>query len=189
MTDEPRVRVDDDGYRPPRGYSWQPFQPGNEVRKVHGAYSPVRKLAEDEDVKAAADALLELAPVTTEADGPMAVLCAIALERVARARAGVRDLEERGEPVPPALASDFRGWLRDAARLLDSLAMSPVSRARLGLDVARTGQAVTLLDLVAQQEERRRLEAAGEVVAGDGEVVADVPKGQPDGEAVSDGDG
>jgi hypothetical protein len=127
-------------HKPPSGVPakgvWEQFKPGHELRRTHGAYMP--KLSSDETVIAAAEQLTALAPIATPADGPVAMLLAVSLERVRRALHHVEQLEAEGEPVPERLAGDLRGWVRESARLCDQLALSPTARARLGLHVVRS---------------------------------------------------
>jgi hypothetical protein len=52
------------------------------------------------------------------------------------------------------LREDLRGWVNTASRLLDALAMTPSSRARLGLDIAQTES--TLAQLAAEGRDARR---------------------------------
>ena len=118
-----------------RGYSWPPFQPGNELQLRHGAYSPRRTdpLAVEiaEHITAGADWLR-----------PCDALSVHALARTeARLQLVSEWLEDHGGDI------DGEGEVRGAAILLDrlearaeslrsKLGLDPLSRARLGRDIA-----------------------------------------------------
>lgn len=166
MSKEPEIRVSEqrpDGTyvrkgRGGGGYVRPPLQPGNELRLTHGAYLP--RLSSKPEVIEAAQQLLALAPIATPADGPVATLAAVSLDRVRRALQHVEQLEAEGGEVPERLASDLRGWVRESARLCDQLGLSPSARARLGLHVVRSQS--ELHDYLHRK------------LAGDGEVVVEV---------------
>lgn len=122
---------------PARGYSWPPFQPGNQIGLRHGAFSPRR-------LEPLADELLE------RAIGSESYLAEPdyrpALEAWARAEArcilvaewlaenGI--LDGRGRPRP---AADYAIRLeRLASEHRARLGLDPLSRARLGRDVTST---------------------------------------------------
>jgi hypothetical protein len=82
--------------------------------------------------------IAQLVPASSAADGPTIALLSIVLTRVELAtdyldRNGLFDARGRPRPIVKLVSS----WENTAARLLDQLGMSPTSRARLGLDVAR----------------------------------------------------
>jgi hypothetical protein len=119
----------------------EPFRPGNDHAKIHGAKVAAWKLAPRASEIAAV--LSELLPVRSDADGPTVDLAAIVLARIEVAtdyldRVGLFDARGRPRPILKLLSS----WENTAARLLDSLGLSPVSRAKLGLDVVRAGAAL-----------------------------------------------
>ncbi len=146
------------------------FEPGNEVGVRHGAYSsPVRF---EGRVAELAPQLAELVPAYTDADGPLVQLLALTLARIERAAAALVVVDEKAEAggdlaayaVEQAsklqrLRDDLRSWIGTAHRLLDSLAMTPASRGRLGLDIAQTKRVLGDLDALAV-EGRRAREAA-----------------------------
>lgn len=71
-------------------------------------------------------------------------------------------LDEKGRPWP---AEDVaRRLRREAAGYLDTLGMTPTSRARLGLDLARTS---SLAELMAADAELERQEFPGEALEGE----------------------
>jgi hypothetical protein len=129
------VNREHDALRPPRGYSWPPFQSGHEVNLRHGAYHAAT-------VDPVAGALVEsLGGVEYIASVPE---FAAAVWGWARAEAKVRlvseyldregILDEEGTPRP---AADLLVRLeRQAADARGRLGLDPLSRARLGKDVA-----------------------------------------------------
>ena len=71
-------------------------------------------------------------------------------------------VDEKGRPWP---AEDVAGRLRrEAAGLLAELGMTPLSRAKLGLDLTR---AATLAELMAEDAAAERREASGDVIEGE----------------------
>lgn len=125
------------------------FQPGHELSMRHGAYaSPVRLGAEVEELAAE---LVRLVPAYRESDGPLVNLLALALRRIIRAEPVIAAAEECGEAdAAKTLREEQRRWATSATKMLDSLGMSPTARARLGLDVAMTQRALTVVELHAQ---------------------------------------
>jgi hypothetical protein len=125
------------------------FQPGNSLSLRHGAYaSPVR--LSDEVSELAAD-LVPLVPAYRESDGPLVSLLALALRRITRAEPVIAAAEEQGDgDAATRLREEQRRWAGSAARMLESLGMSPTARAKLGLDVAMTQRALTVAELHAQ---------------------------------------
>jgi hypothetical protein len=82
--------------------------------------------------------LRELVPASSPSDEPTVRLLATVLTRLELANAyldgnGLFDARGRPRPVLQLVSR----WENSAARLLDQLGMSPTSRAKLGLDVAR----------------------------------------------------
>lgn len=135
--------------RPPRRYSWEPFQPGNEVGKRHGSYG--------REVQPMADALA--AELATEA--PWTARPAFAAGVAAWGRAEARCLlvgqyldregmlDDEGKPRPAvALVVTLE---RAAANLRARLALDPVSLAKLLSTLVSTGNEHQMV------EERERL--------------------------------
>lgn len=148
--------------RPARGYSWPPFEPGNEVALRHGAYSPrkVEPLANELVERVVAQAQAAESPTPWLRD----VTYAPAVWAWARAEARVQLLEEwlmsRG-----SVGVDAEGEVQGAAKLLtryeasaararQALGLDPLSRARLGKDVAAAE--VDMAKLMAEEAERDR---------------------------------
>jgi hypothetical protein len=141
---------------PARGYSWEPFRPGNTVALRHGAWSPrkVEPLAAEyvETVAGSANWL-------RDCDAP-------AVWAWARTEARVQLLSEwladRGGDL------DDEGTVRPAAALLDRLeARAESLRARLGFDPlsrARLGR-----DTLASELDLARLWAAEDSCGADDE--------------------
>lgn len=165
-----------------RGYSWPPFEPGNSVgvqfepgnlaAKTHGAFSDrlVNPLAQQ--------ILAEVAPLVTwwvPADMPTAAAWARTEARVQLVSEWLGDHggDLYAAQVPVGSKGDtitVEGEVRSASLLLNrlearaeslrsKLGLDPLSRARLGRDVA-AGQ-VDLARLMADEQERRRREQEG----------------------------
>lgn len=131
------TEVDRGGHRPSRGYSWPPFEPGNEVSLRHGIYSPRR-------VEPRAQELVE----QVLADPGTAYLQAsrwrAAVWAWARAETRVELLTEYLADQVGGAGLDEEGNVSAALRALakwESIALN--HRARLGLDplsAARLGR-------------------------------------------------
>ncbi len=120
--------------------------PGNSRALSHGAYSAQLLADVSAEVQELMAALAAAAPVR-EVGGELPAADLVAVEVAARALKRYRHIaawcdtygritERTGEVKPAAvLEGQAERSLREA---IDSLGMSPVSRARLGLDVARS---------------------------------------------------
>ena len=133
---------------PPRGYSWPPFENGNQAARRHGGYS---LLGIGDRATEIADQVRETMPAYAPCDEPVLLLLATTLARVERASAAIELVDETatsalseylggGEEATLApdlarLRSDLRSWINAARRLANDLGMTPTSRARLGLDL------------------------------------------------------
>jgi hypothetical protein len=156
-----------------------PAPPAGNVRAVrHGAYSQALLRDVGDEVRELLDALADAAPVR-EPDGSLPAADAIAVERAARALkrwrhlAGWLDLHGRltdSGDVKPAAELELRAE-RELAAALDALGMTPTSRARLGVDLART--AASAEEVEATREARQRLDERWSAIQGDAEEVAD----------------
>lgn len=171
---------------PARGYSREPFQPGNTVARRHGAYSEreIGPLAEEVEAS-----LPTMAPHTSQP------CFAPARRRYARAEAIASTLwrwlvehgplDEVGAPRP-ALAA-LHQWETTAARRGEALALDPASYAKLLAQFASLGTADAEDVLARLVAEGRAIvearQAALEAPQGDAPVHAadsDV-RGAPDG--------
>lgn len=146
--------------RPPRGYSWEPFQPGNTIQLRHGAFSPrkVEPLAGEIAERTLADAAQDGSRTAYLAEPSYRP----ALWAWARTEARIQLVSEWLQAHGGDLETD--GEVRSAARLLNeleasatrsrsSLGLDPLSRARLGKDIA--AQTVDLARLYAGQDDRK----------------------------------
>jgi hypothetical protein len=131
---------------------WQrpPFEAGNTASVRHGSYAVVKLGPRVDEL---ADELRELVPGFRPADEVALRLLGVCLARIEAASTA---LEEAGPVELERLRQDLRGWLNTARRLLNDLGMTPTARARLGLDVARMTQAVTVTSLAEEAELERR---------------------------------
>ncbi len=163
MADRPKRRAHEAaGEIVPRGNgSWPAFEKGNGAALRHGAYSPgafapraaelERQIYEDASWLGPSDAVA------------VSLLCRT-VSRIELADAAVQQVDESAAlPLSPymgdsrealdRLRRDLRSWINLAAKLCAELGLTAASRARLGLDVARTQD--TLADLAAKGREIR----------------------------------
>lgn len=119
---------------------------GNQRALAHGGYSEALVADVSDEVRELMDALGATAPVR-DADGSLPSADVAAVERVARLLRRWRKLEawldahgaiveKTGEVKPAAKYAAELG--ESLGRALDTMGMSPTSRARLGLDLARS---------------------------------------------------
>jgi hypothetical protein len=99
-----------------------------------------------------AEALRPIVPNYSPSDEPVVGLLAVVLTRVERATAALERVDEAteghelsantnadGAATLQRLRADLHAWVNTARRLANDLGLTPTSRARLGLDLARTG--------------------------------------------------
>lgn len=117
-----------------------PFQPGHQLTREHGAYS-------QQAIEPLQEAILERlrldAPVGHEADDHARRLLAGRLAQIEIARRWIAEngiLNEQGELWP--LVRDLTKWEGGAVRQMRELGLTTLSRAELGLDLARTHVAI-----------------------------------------------
>jgi hypothetical protein len=140
---------------------------------THAAYSTLKLAPRAEQL---ATELRHVVPVYTAADEPTVRLLAVTLARIERATAALDELDEQtGDrsalgpyliaeaPKLQRLREDLRGWINTARRLAGDLGLNPTSRAKLGLDIARTEDALERLASEGR-EVRARAEARLEEV-------------------------
>lgn len=147
---------------PARGYSWEQFKEGNVAAVRHGAYSPALIEPRAKELAAATyDAHPHLHPVR---DQPAVVRYATVLARLERLYLWIGDHPEMFEnllaspqgPGPHGAWDRCERWERAAERAEQTLALSPLSRARLGIDhqVAQ----LTEEEIAERQAARERLD-------------------------------
>jgi len=146
-----------------------PAEPGNALAVKHGAYSEVLLADVEAEVRELIDALGSAAPVRA-ADGSLPHADLAAVEQAARALRRYRTvsawcdahgrLEERTGKVKPAADLELRAE-RALGLALDSLGMNPRSRARLGLDLARSVDVASALSEPDPELRRELLQRAG----------------------------
>ena len=125
---------------PARGYSWPPFEPGNQASLRSGFYlSPALREEHRAEVEALAESLAAALPDYNGGTfGVQVAQLALKLWRQGRAYAylaerGLTREDGSAQPLLVDLAKLENGIARD----LDALGLNPRSRAALGLDVAR----------------------------------------------------
>jgi hypothetical protein len=144
-----------EGQRPP----FQPgndlaFKPGNTLSRTHGSYG---RLSLAPRAQALADEIRQVVPLHSPADEPAIAALALILAQLERASIALAQADELlGEERSLAaytdrtqmferLRADARGWANTARRYFNDLGMTPTSRAKLGLNVARgRGEALRL---------------------------------------------
>lgn len=137
-----------------------PFGPGNTASMRHGAYSG--RIGEDERTLSIADEVRGSASWVGPTDEPTVRLFAVTMCRVERAVAAIEEADRlSSNPLSPylakdgalkALRDDVRGWIRLAAQLANELGLTPTSRARLGLDVASSRRALSIVEYYRARE-------------------------------------
>lgn len=153
---------------PVRGYSWPPFAPGHELSMKHGAYSPRRyePLAAELVEQVLAQASVDGAPTAYLAEPSYRPAVWAWARCEAKVQLITEWLADRGGDM------DEEGEVRSAALLLEKVERRGESlRARLGLDPlsrARLGR-----DVAAGSVDVARLMAALEASVDDGPVVGD----------------
>jgi hypothetical protein len=152
------------------------FQPGNRYGElggrpsVHGAKAREHVIARSERTREFARSIRAVVPAYDEADAFAVEALAVVLVRIERAEAALAQVEAetddptalyrgRGAKWVDNLRKDLRSWLSVAERYFGSLGMSPGSRARLGLDIARARQLT-----IAEWHAQAAIEADEEVV-------------------------
>jgi hypothetical protein len=142
---------------------------GNRRALTHGGYATVARERLDAKVQEVFDALAADAPLRDadgslpRADAALVRLLAECLCRLEDVSANVREFglrDQKTKEVRPAVEVEMR-LRREAADHLDALGMSPRSRARLGLDLARTVDAATAMSHPDPVERERLMSEAG----------------------------
>ena len=135
----------------------------------HGAYAAIARV--DDKVREVFDAIADDVPLR-ERDGGLPAADTVIVQLLAEAlvrRAGIAEYLAREadaaaeEKRPPRLEEsvlNFERRLRqEAARYADQLGMTPQSRSRIGLDLARTGAAVgDLSSALSERDPAKRKE-------------------------------
>ena len=143
----------------------RPFQPGNQLAARHGAYARLQLAPRAKEI---AESLHDVVPVVSSCDAATIDVLGLVLAQLERAGAALAivqaadvdrlvagdDLGVDRRDDLRRLAADSRGWANVALRYFDALGLTPTSRARLGLDIARARDA--LADLA---DEGRRIRA------------------------------
>ncbi len=134
-----------------------PFEPGHELSLKHGAYAPLKLAPRAEEIAAGIRDQLEEDRLYAPAFELAIARLALVWARIENASAALDKLEGMAlEPATPyltaaaelrdghrAMRDDLKGWLRLAGQIEASLGLTTESRAKLGLDLALTGMAVT----------------------------------------------
>jgi hypothetical protein len=177
------------------------FQPGhalsvgNRGPLTHGAYANRRLSPIAREI---ADALREMVPNFSPIDEPAVRALAIVLARIEAAEKALEQVEAstdgrefgafsgKGAGQFEQLRRDLQGWIKTSVRLMAELGLTPQSRQRLGLNLART--AVSIQEIWAghagagvQDEERLRrvyvaLEEAGQLDLPPGRAAVENPE-------------
>jgi hypothetical protein len=134
-----------------------PFEPGNEAALRHGSYADLA-LSRDDRVAELADRIAATQPVSHPADAGACWRLALVYRRIELSAAAldVADRELARSPLAAyrdgadflaRLREDHRAWLRVAGRIEEELGRTPLSRSKLGLNVA-AAQRIAGCDLV-----------------------------------------
>jgi hypothetical protein len=136
-----------------------PTGPGHGRPAVHGGYAAVATDRLDEKVREVFEALAVDAPLR-DRDGLLPAADTVAVRMLAEALCRLEDvsahiraygaLDQKTGAVRPVVELEGR-LRREVADWLDSLGMTPRSRAKLGLDVVRAGAAFDLAQHWAEE--------------------------------------
>lgn len=123
-----------------RGYSWPPFEQGNTAAVTHGARSD--RLVEPRAREIAQDVLALNPHLDSGRDGPAVVRYSVALARIERVYAWLGDQADEvfvdvAEGRVHAVYERLEQWERQASAAEDRLAIAPLTRTKLGLDLQR----------------------------------------------------
>lgn len=156
-TPPPDFKGAPEDYKPPRGYSWEPFKPGNLAAVKHGVYSDrtIQPLAER-----IAEAIVEEAPEL----GAPRFRFALSAWAHAEARAallrfllgGVIDADK----PPEKWLKELRAEERRAAEERRELGLSPSSYAKLQREMADAAKGRYDLEKLTEEGREIRLRAA-----------------------------
>jgi len=146
-----------------------PAAPGNRLPVTHGAYAVIARDALDRKQREIFDALALDAPLRGQDgdlprhDGAIVALLAACMLRLESISAYLRDhgIVDAKTGQPRAVLEAEGRIRREAADLLDSLGMTPRSRARLGVDIARTVDLATAMSEPDPALRRELLQRAG----------------------------
>jgi len=124
-----------------------PAPEGNQHRVTHGAYAAIAAERLDAKVLEVFDALVEDAPLKHTADSAAIRVAAECLCRLDNVTGWLTDhgwLDEDNQPRTTILEIEGR-LRREAADHLDALGMTPRSRAKLGVDIARAADLAQMM--------------------------------------------
>ena len=143
-------------------------QPGNTASLRHGAYAVIARGRLEAKQREIFDALSDDAPLRDQDgdlprhDGAIVALLSSALIRLESINSYLRDhgiLDAKGEP---RAVLEVEGRIRrEAADLLDALGMTPRSRAKLGVDIARSVDLSTAMSEPDPEIRKALLQRAG----------------------------
>ncbi len=159
MTDKLANLFDADG-RPVAG-----AEAGNSRALTHGVTASLHLAPRVAEI---ADDLIARVPAYAESDAPTVWLLAGVLAQIETGRDYLAEhgmLDGRGKPRP--VMGILTTLQNSAARLCDQLGLSPTSRARLGVDLAKGA------DLQAEIEKARQARKRADARIIDGEAVPD----------------
>lgn len=108
-----------------------PAGPNNQRAVSHGSYA---FLTLGPRAQAIAEGLRDVVPAYTDADAPAVQTLGLVLAQLERAAAALDGASRRDLS---RLSQDARGWAGTATKLFTELALTPGSRARLGVDLTR----------------------------------------------------
>jgi hypothetical protein len=124
------------------------FAPGNERAVTHGAYRSDLRLSHDERVAELAEVIEATQPVAHPADQGGIWRLALVYRRLELSGAALDEVDRMVAEKPTAaygdgarewmdrLRADHDRWLRAASRIEAELGRTPLSRSKLGLNVA-----------------------------------------------------
>ena len=131
---------------PARGYSWPPFEKGNKVQLLHGTRSLEAEPAFKSRAREFMPDIFDVNPHLDERrDGAAVLRYAVALARIEYVYdwLGERDpvFSDVDKGVAHGIYDRLERWEKQADVAEERLAISPLTRARLGLDLVRARSA------------------------------------------------
>jgi hypothetical protein len=124
-----------------------PFSPGNTAAETHGSYRSDLALSRDERVAELAESIEATQPVSHPADAGGIWRLALVYRRLERSAAALDEVDGmvaekptlaygQGREWLDRLRADHARWLRAASQIEAELGRTPLSRSKLGLNVA-----------------------------------------------------
>lgn len=110
------------------------FAEGNTLSVRHGAYATVQRAPRATEL---AEAIIATVPGASPSDEVAVAALALIVARLERVSAALEAQDDSGDAG--RLDIEARAWLRTALSFCEALALTPATRARLGIETAMAG--------------------------------------------------